>query len=502
MKFFTTSQIRQLDQYTIDHEPIFSIDLMERAANVLLSSITEIYSTATSLCIFAGPGNNGGDALALSRLLMNSGYQVSVILIHAGSLSHDCEVNRERLIKAFPGSVTELDDHFIEPEIQVGTIIIDGLFGSGLSRPITGLFARAIEWINQTDSLVISIDIPSGLSGEQNAITEDSVIIKADLTLSLQFPKLSFMMSENASYIGNREVLPIGIHPDAIDMTASNLMYLEKADIAPLLRKRDKFSHKGTFGHALILAGSKGMAGASVLSSRAALRSGAGLVTVHGPAANRVIVQTANPEVIFQNDSSDNIITKIESLESYTSIAIGSGMGTHSETIKMVNDFLKKLNRPCVFDADALNIISQQKELLKQIPKNSILTPHPKEFDRLFGEHHSTYDRITKARQASEEYGIIIVLKGSNTVVASPDGKLNFNSTGNPGMATAGSGDVLTGILVGLLAQGYSPEDTAKIGVYLHGLAGDLALTNESQESLLAGDIINSLGKAFRSIQE
>jgi len=499
MKFFTTSQIRQLDQYTIGHEPIASIELMERAADAIFDSITLNYSPIKPICIFAGQGNNGGDALALARLLLDSGYKTSVILIHTGLLSPDCEINRQRLLTSYPGSLTEITDQFIEPEITKGTVIIDGLFGSGLSRPITGIVAQAVQWINQSGCEVVSIDIPSGLSGEQNSLTENSILVKADLTLSLQFPKLSFLMSDNASYIGNWKVLPIGIHPEAIERTPSDLIYLEEKDITPLLKSRQKFSHKGTFGHALILAGSKGMAGASVLSSKAALRCGAGLVTVHGPAVNRVIVQTANPEVIYQNDYSDNIISKIDSLEMYSAIAIGPGMGTHTETVKMVIDFLKKLNKPCVFDADALNIISQQKELLKQIPKKSILTPHPKEFDRLFGEHKSSYDRIVKAQQASIEYGIIILLKGANTLIATPDGKLCFNSTGNSGMATAGSGDVLTGILVGLLAQGYSAEDSSRIGVYLHGLAGDLVLSNESMESLMAGDIISCLGKAFKS---
>jgi len=499
MKFFTTSQIRQLDQYTIGHEPIASIELMERAADAIFDSITLNYSPIKPICIFAGQGNNGGDALALARLLLDSGYKTSVILIHTGLLSPDCEINRQRLLTSYPGSLTEITDQFIEPEITKGTVIIDGLFGSGLSRPITGIVAQAVQWINQSGCEVVSIDIPSGLSGEQNSLTENSILVKADLTLSLQFPKLSFLMSDNASYIGNWKVLPIGIHPEAIERTPSDLIYLEEKDITPLLKSRQKFSHKGTFGHALILAGSKGMAGASVLSSKAALRCGAGLVTVHGPAVNRVIVQTANPEVIYQNDYSDNIISKIDSLEMYSAIAIGPGMGTHTETVKMVIDFLKKLNKPCVFDADALNIISQQKELLKQIPKKSILTPHPKEFDRLFGEHKSSYDRIVKAQQASIEYGIIILLKGANTLIATPDGKLCFNSTGNSGMATAGSGDVLTGILVGLLSQGYSAEDSSRIGVYLHGLAGDLVLSNESMESLMAGDIISCLGKAFKS---
>jgi len=268
-----------------------------------------------------------------------------------------------------------------------------------------------------------------------------------------------------------------------------------------MLKVRENFSHKGSYGHALIIAGAKGMAGASVLSSKAALRSGAGLVTVHGPAANRTIIQTANPEVIFISDTSNDLISSVDIQEKITAIAIGPGIGTHSETVSMIEKFIAQLNKPCVFDADALNIISQHKELLKQIPPNSILTPHPKEFDRLFGKSNSSYERMIKARQASIENGLIIILKGAYTSISTQDGKLYFNSTGNSGMATAGSGDTLTGILVGLLAQGYTSEEAAITGVYLHGLAGDLALTKESKESLIAGDIIDSLGQSFKSIR-
>ncbi|MDP4239869.1 MAG: NAD(P)H-hydrate dehydratase [Bacteroidota bacterium] len=502
MKFFTTSQIRQLDQYTIEQEPIASIDLMERAANALYGSFVGNFPYPAPVCILAGQGNNGGDALALARMLLKSGQKVRVYLIHSGLLSPDCETNRQRLSSAYPDSLTEFTDKFVAPDRTDETIIVDGLFGSGLSRPIKGIFADAVEWINQTGNRVVSIDIPSGLAGEENKLTESSVIVEANLTLSLQFPKLAFFLAENARYVGNWKVLDIGIHPEAIEKVSSNLFYLEEDDIAYLLKKRHKFSNKGTYGHALVVAGSTGMAGASVLASKAALRSGAGLVTVHGPAANRIIVQTANPEVIFQSDITIDYISHIDSLEKYNAIAIGPGIGTQVETADMLNKFIFKSNVPCVFDADALNIISTQKELLQHLTKNSILTPHPKEFERLFGVCNSSYDRIRMAHRASKIYGVIIILKGAHTLIALPDGNLCFNSTGNSGMATAGSGDVLTGILVGLLAQGYKPEDAAKLGVFIHGQAGDLALTTETKESLIAGDIIERIGDSFRSIRE
>ena len=502
MKFFTTSQIRGLDQYTIEHEPIASIDLMERAADAIYKSVTGSCHYNDPVCIFAGQGNNGGDALALGRKLLKSGYEVSVYLIHSGSLSPDCAINRQRLISEYPLSFIELNESFVAPLITKGTVIIDGLFGSGLSRPLSGIYEQAVNWINQTGNKVISIDIPSGLQGEENQLMDNPVIVKADLTLSLQFPKVAFLLADNAQYVGNMEILDIGILPEAIEKTASNLFYLEDNDIFPLLKDRSTFSHKGTFGHVLIIAGVKGMAGASVLSSKAALRSGAGLVTVHGPIANRTIVQAAIPEVIFQSDDSDEVISHIDLNKTNHAVAVGPGIGTHANTAAMVRDLLMELKSPCVIDADALNILSTQKELLHLIPKNSILTPHPKEFERLFGECHSSYELMIRASEASKEYGVIIVLKGAHTLIALPDGSLYFNSTGNSGMATAGSGDVLTGIIAGLLAQGYKPNEATLTGVFLHGRAGDLALNTQSRESLIASDIISSMGEAFQSIRD
>ena len=494
MKFFTTSKISLLDKYTIEHEPIRSIDLMERAADVLYWEFIARFPYLQAVCIIAGPGNNGGDALAMARMLLSSGYSVSAYLLHTGSLSDDCETNKKHLLERFPEALTELKTEFIAPEITRDTIIIDGLFGSGLSRPLTSIYAQATEWINNSVCKVVAIDIPSGLQGEENKLSEKSIIVKADLTLTLQFPKLAFLFPENAPFVGNWEALNIGIHPEAIEQTSSNLFYLEEKDIVKLLKKRTKFSHKGTFGHALIVAGSKGMAGASVLAAKAALRSGVGLVTVHGPECNRIITQTAIPEAIFQSD--------LTTIDRYNAIAIGPGIGTHAETAAILRDLLIKTDRPCILDADALNIISQQNDLLQLIPKYSILTPHPKEFERLFGVSNSSYERMLKAQESAKLYGVYIILKGAHTLIATPDGMLYFNSTGNSGMATAGSGDVLTGILVGLLAQGYSPEEVAKIGVFLHGLAADLALEDESKESLIAGDIIDRLGKAFKSVRD
>ena len=502
MKFFATSQIRQLDKYTIEYEPITSIDLMERAADALYTTYLETFSYKLPALILAGPGNNGGDALALARMLLHTKLDVKVILLYSDKLSNDCETNRNLLVEMYPDALTELTEKFAVPEIANDTIIVDGLFGSGINRILTGIFAEAIKWINHNTYTVVAIDVPSGLLGEENPLHEKPVIVQADYTLSLQCPKLAFLFPENEIYVGEWKMVDIGIHPAAIEETESDFYYLEKKDIAPLIKKRSKFSHKGTFGHALIVAGSKGMSGASVLAAKAALRTGAGLVTIHGPECNRNIVQTIIPEVIFQSDYATDLVSNVDASEKHNAIAIGPGIGVHAETTEMLKNFLKKQHKPCVLDADALNILSQHKDLLKLIPENSILTPHPKEFDRLFGPAISTYERMKKASLAAQDLELTIILKGAYTIIATPEAKVYFNSTGNSGMATAGSGDVLTGILVGLLAQGYLPEDAAKTGVYLHGLAGDLALETQSEESLISGDIIAALGKAYLSFRE
>jgi NAD(P)H-hydrate epimerase len=327
------------------------------------------------------------------------------------------------------------------------------------------------------------------------------MIVEAHLTLSLQFPKLAFLFVENSICVGEWKVLDIGLHPQAIEDTPSETYFLEEKDIKLLIKNRSKFGHKGTFGHAFIVAGSRGMAGASILSAKAALRSGAGLVTVHSCSANRNIVQTALPEAIFSTDESEDYITNVFESNLFDHIALGPGIGMMPDTEFMLESILKTLEKSCVLDADALNIISRKKELLQLIPQKSILTPHPKEFERMFGKCDSTYQRMKKALEAAHKMSVIIILKGAYTLIAMPDGTCFFNSTGNSGMATAGSGDVLTGILVSLMAQGYSSEDTAKIGVFLHGRAGNLALELQSEESLIASDIISQLGNEFKSIK-
>lgn len=503
MKFFRTDQVKEIDEYTIKHEPIESIDLMERAAVELYNWISERFEKSRRIIVFAGPGNNGGDGLALARMLLRNRYNVVVHYAEfTENVTPDWATNRLRLeeISKEPLNYLKSSDQF--PEILPGDIIIDAIFGSGLARPVEGLVAEVIKLINKSDSTVISIDIPSGLAGENNDSNSYEGIIKADYTLSFQFPKLSFMFAENGPYVGEVVILPIGLKYDESGLIKSPYTFLENSDIFPLLKKRSKFDHKGNFGHGLIVAGSFGKMGATVLGAKAALRTGIGLITCHVPSCGINIVQGSIPEAMVQADKSEKLISEIVKADSYTAIGIGPGLGQEQESQKALYELLNYNRKPIVIDADALNILSLNKEWLALLSASTILTPHLKEFERLAGESASGYSRLIKQIEFSKKYKCLIVLKGANTSVTTPEGKVFFNSTGNPGMAKGGSGDVLTGIILSLLAQGYSPEDAAVTGVYLHGMAADIAVEESCYESIIASDIINNLSNAFNRIRE
>lgn len=502
MKVFSTSQIKKLDQYTIEHEPIGSVELMERAAEALCDELITMFPDSSSgFCIFAGPGNNGGDALAVARKLYEHGYPVAAHLYHTGKISADCNENKRRLEYPEPAILTEYIDEFTFPRVADDAVVIDALFGSGLSRGLSGAYAELVHAINQLPNTVVAVDIPSGMNGD-DFIPASSAVVMADYTLSLQFPKIAFFFPENAPYLGHWSVLGIGIHPDGIEMEPASYYYQEVDELTELLHRRSLFSHKGTFGHLALLAGCKGMAGASVLAAKAALRTGVGLLTVHGPEANRTIVQTAVPEAIFDADSSLDYLSEFPDPEKYKTLAVGPGIGTRRETVDMLTELLPRLTTPCVIDADALNIVGVHRNLLDSIPGGSIITPHPGEFDRLCDQCVNSRERMEKALMIAAKYGIYVVMKGAYTKIITPEGNVFFNSTGNPGMSTAGSGDVLTGMIGALLAQGYEPEESARLGVFLHGLAADIALEEQSVESLLAGDIIAHLGKAFKRLKQ
>ena len=493
MKIPNILAARAADAYTIENEPISSVDLMERAATqIYFWLMHNLKSKEVSIKIFCGMGNNGGDGLVLARLLATNDIFAQVYIVHVSeNFSHDCEVNYERL-KAIPDvpifGIFSREDF---PKIDDNDIVIDALFGSGLSRPLEGLAADIVNHINDNQSIRIAIDIASGLNGD--SIGAGGPIVRADYTLSMQFPKMAFLYPENEPFVGKWEVLDIKIHPDYIENVETTNFYATADVVRPLLHKRGKHSHKGTYGHALLIAGSTGKTGAALLASESCLRSGVGLLTTHLPKSAMLPLQVYLPEAMISPDKSDNCFSQIPDLQPYNAVGVGPGLGKAEETVNALKHLIQEAKVPMVLDADALNIISENKTWLSFLPERSIITPHPKEFERLFGKTDNSQQRLELQREMSKQYNIIIVLKGANTSITFPNGSCFFNSTGNPGMATAGSGDVLTGIILSLLAQRYTPEEAAIIGVFMHGRAGDIAASKLGQESMIASDISKSL---------
>ncbi len=500
MKVLNVDNIRKGDQYTIEHEPISSINLMERAATNCVQWICENYTNNTPVSIFSGIGNNGGDGLAIARLLSQKSYNIQVYIIeYSKKYSSDFKQNLQRLKKtAVPIQILHEEDYSFN--IPPNSLTIDAIFGSGLSRPISGFAAKIINTLNESMAEIISIDIASGLFADKLSLEKSPSIVKCKHTLSLAFPKLAFFLAENEAYVGQWHSIEIGIDHGYIQSVEATAYYLEEGDIKLLLKSRSKFSHKGNYGHALLVAGSSGKMGAAILSAKAALRSGLGLLTTHIPSSAVSILQTAVPESMLSIDSNAEYLSEIKDNSIYNAIGIGPGLGTTKSTQLAFKLLIQNTKNPMVIDADAINILSENKTWLAFLPKGSILTPHPKEFERLTGKSNNSLDRIEKQQNISVKYGVYIVLKGANTTISTPDGKLYINSTGNPGMATAGSGDSLTGILLALLAQSYGPESACILGVFIHGLAGDIAALKKGFEALIASDIIDNLPNAFIKI--
>ena len=503
MKLFTSVQIADIDRYTIEHEPILSVNLMERAVRQLFDWFKNRFEPTKHVYVFAGSGNNGGDGLALARMLILDGWNVTVLLVQqSGAMSSDARLNYDRL-KVHPKSkIIDFGlsaDSFI---IEDDGVVVDAVFGSGLNRPCSGLALAAVKMINASHATVVSIDIPTGLMGEDNRMADGEGIVKADYTLTFQFPKMAFLFAENERFVGQWIVMDIGLHRQAIEQTPTHFFYLEAKDVACLLKKRSLHCHKGDFGHALLCAGSYGMIGAAVLAGRACLRAGAGLLTVHLPQCGYMVMQAALPEAIVSPDENNYTLSALPEINKYNAIAIGPGIGFDA----MADSFLDQLiqsasGKPLILDADALNILARHPQWWERVAKGSIITPHPGEFDRLTQHHIDGYSRMVDAIHFAREHQLVVVLKGAHSLVVCPSGNCYANSTGNPGMATAGSGDVLTGILLGLLSQGYDTEQAAIVGVFLHGLAADMALDAQSMESLISSDISNYLGQAYLQIR-
>jgi NAD(P)H-hydrate epimerase len=499
-KVFTVDKIRLADQFTIKNEPIASIDLMERASTACVDWLLERTSKTHFFAIFCGPGNNGGDGLAIARLLSEQNFKVRVFILKAERYSPDFEINKDRLKNAKGVDVNTLNGDADFPEIKEKEIIIDALFGSGLSKPLDGIVEKLVKHLNQQNTLKIAIDIPSGLFADKSSESKNTVRFQADYTLSFQFSKLALFMPENDAFVGDWQVLDIGLSPKYILETETPYYFIVSSSAKELIRARAKFSHKGSFGHGLLIAGSEGKMGAAVLAGKASLRSGAGLTTVHHPKGESSIIPTVVPELMTSIDEHEEVFSKLPDLYNYSAIAIGPGLGTAKVSQTAFKMLIQESKVPLVIDADALNILAENKTWLNFLPKNSILTPHLKEFERLVGKVDNDFERLDKQIAFAKKHQVYLILKGAHTSIASPDGKVFFNSTGNPGMATGGSGDVLTGILLGLKAQNYTSLHASILAVFLHGLAGDFAAENKGQASLIAGDIVESIPDAFLSL--
>ncbi|HYG02962.1 MAG TPA: NAD(P)H-hydrate dehydratase [Chryseosolibacter sp.] len=495
IKILNASQVRELDAYTIANEPVSSIALMERACDAFAEWFTTHVRADNRVVVVCGTGNNGGDGLGVARKLKESGYHIRVCIIKGANETDDFKQNRARLQNTI--AVKEISDNKDIDDFNDADVIIDAIFGSGLSRPIEGVHANVITKINKSDATKIAIDIPSGLMADSPS---SGAIVKADYTIAFQLPKLAFLIPENFQFTGQWFLVDIGLHRSFIKETDTPYCYIQLKDARRILKPRRKFDHKGTYGHALIVAGSHGKMGAAILATRAALRAGTGLVSAHVPSCGYDIMQVSTPEAMVFVDKDEKVITAIGTIEKFSAVGIGPGLGQDKQTATALRKLLEQSGKPLVLDADALNLLAANRDMLHIIPPNSILTPHPKEFERLAGESKNSFDRLDRLRSFARQIHCFVILKGAFTAIACPDGNVFFNGTGNPGMATGGTGDVLTGILTGLLAQGYEPQNSCLLGVYLHGLAGDFAAEQKGLEALIAGDLIESLSTAYKKL--
>lgn len=496
MKILSTEQIREADAYTIANEPITSIDLMERASNSFVEWFSNKFSKTNKVHIFCGPGNNGGDGFAIGRLLHQKAYSIQCYLINfSNSLSEDCSINKTKMDQIQSVCILE---SIGEISLNKDDIIIDAIFGSGINKEISGIYKTVIEFLNQQNNTKVAIDIPSGLHGNEYF---DSTRFKADYTLCFEIPKLSLLIPENGKYVGEWITKSIQLHPQYLKDAITHYHYVDEYFIKKAIyKKKGLFDHKGNNGHALIIGGSKGKIGAPILSTKACLKAGAGLVSAFIPSFGHNALINHCPEAMSHLDTEDYIHNFYLDPNQFSAIGIGPGLDQRPETKNEFVEILKNYENGLVIDADAINLLAEDPVLIRFLPKNSILTPHPGEFKRLVGNWKNDYDRLELQKEYSKKWKCYIILKGRHTSISTPEGHVFFNSAGNPGMATAGSGDTLTGIITALLAQGYNSLEASILGTYIHGKAGDMALKTESYESLTASDIINNLGKAFKSL--
>lgn len=495
MKLFSAEQVYAADKFTIGKQKITSEEFMERAAIQIFNWMhLRMQGAPVKIHLFCGIGNNGGDGIALARHLKEHGYNIAVHVVnYSEKRSKDFLINLDRLKdrKIWPNFIAS-DGEL--PEIGVDDIIVDAIFGIGLNRPPDAWVAKLFTHLHSSKAFILSVDIPSGLYMDRVPEQKDAVV-KANFVLSFQVPKLVFFLPETGIYLDQWEVLDIGLDPEFLTLEETDYELIGKNEVLPIYIPRTKFSHKGTHGHALVIGGSYGKIGAVTLASSAALKTGSGLVTAYVPSCGYSVLQTALPEAMVLTEG-ETVLTEIAYAIETSAVVIGMGMGTEAKTTKAFSNFLKSNKESLVIDADGLNILSANKGLLKYLPKKSVLTPHPGELERLVGKWKDDFDKLAKVKAFSKKIDCIVIIKGAHTITVYHD-KGFVNTTGNPGMATAGSGDVLSGIVTGLIAQGYEPLKAVIFGVYLHGKSADLQIEHTGYQSLVASDIVEGLGAAY-----
>ncbi len=501
MKILSAQQLKKADKVTLQKQQISSEELMERAATLAFKEIHQRLKAENSFIkIFCGTGNNGGDGLVIGRLLLEKGYEVKIYIInYSKKRSEDFLSNYEK-IKKIGREPILINGEKEFPEIYIQDVVIDAIFGIGLSRPLIKWVANLVKHINKAKPLIFAIDMPSGLFAEKLPEKSDAVI-KATTTITFQSPKLIFFLPAAAKYVGNIQVIDIGLDRDFLDQTSDKAKLINKQEALEFYKPRESFAHKGNYGHCLIVGGSYGKIGSMVLAATSALRTGAGLCSVFIPKCGYEIFQTALPEAMVITDKNNEMLTSIEYRLDPRVICFGMGAGVDGETKKAFEKLLRSTKNPMIIDADGLNLLAKQKNLLKLIPVNSVLTPHPKELERLIGDWNDDFDKLEKVQAFVMEYSVILVLKGAHTMIFGK-GNLYINTTGNPGMATAGSGDVLSGVITGLMSQNYDPIIAAVFGVYLHGRSGDITASQLGYEGMIAGDIAKNMGLAFLDLFE
>ncbi|MCW8980199.1 MAG: NAD(P)H-hydrate dehydratase [Altibacter sp.] len=502
MKIFSSEQLYKADKITTEKEGITSVDLMERAGTQIFNWLHQrMQGAQVPIHIFCGIGNNGGDGLVVGRLLIEHGYNVILYVVNCSDKrSKEFLINYDRVknvTKNWPKLMKSEDDF---PTIAPQDIIIDAIFGIGLNRCPDGWVKKLIQYLNASKAFKLSIDIPSGLFAEK-PLSDPEAVLKANHTLTFQVPKLSFFLPETGAYVPFYEAIDIGLDAEFLSNAEPLAQLIGKQEAQLFYKQRQKYVHKGSYGHALLIAGSYGKMGAAVLATKALLRTGAGMATTYTAKCGYNILQTAIPEAMVLTDEHEMFVTEIQYDFQPSAAGIGMGIGVHEETVTAFKKFLANIKIPLLLDADALNILASHTELLGQLPKHSILTPHPGELERLIGSWSSDYDKLDKAKAFAKKHEIVLLIKGANSIIVFEE-KLYINTTGNPGMATAGSGDVLSGMITGLLSQGYDPLLATVFGVYLHGSAGNIVSQEKGFEAVIAGDIIEHIGSAYLSLFE